>query len=402
MIVAAPIRRIARWAALLALASPAHAGSPPRIPLCAGLTIITAVNQPDGDYESIKRVTRVDANGIGIRYTSERKVVDEFSGSDQPVLQRVEALRSIRAEDQASAPIYLVTFRKDMPETIAQTTALGASQAVYKSLKTRNDATLGIIRDVFPDASLDKAALSYIYNGRTDYKLRRNAAAMTVSILVNGQPTQLPVIHATGDTLGDKVEFFFLDDPGNPLALKFRLGIGSYAEVNKQMIAAAGKPAYPSDDRDALRVVRISYDCADRELPQGAGASVAPLGAAAAMEQALADHKPVDVYDIFFSFNSAELRVESEPTLKLIGDLLKRHPDWRLRIGGHTDNIASEQFNLELSARRVAAVKSVLVGRFGITAARLLTQGYGKSQPRDSNETLEGRSRNRRVELQRL
>jgi outer membrane protein OmpA-like peptidoglycan-associated protein len=81
---------------------------------------------------------------------------------------------------------------------------------------------------------------------------------------------------------------------------------------------------------------------------------------------------------------------------------MKKHPDWRLGIEGHTDNIASDRFNLDLSRRRAAAVKDALVTRHGIDAARLTTGGAGESRPLDTNDTLEGRARNRRVELVRI
>ena len=72
-----------------------------------------------------------------------------------------------------------------------------------------------------------------------------------------------------------------------------------------------------------------------------------------------------------------------------------------LSIEGHTDNIASDQYNLALSARRAAAVKAALGTQFRIAGARLSTAGFGESSPRDRNDTLEGRARNRRVELVR-
>ena len=82
-------------------------------------------------------------------------------------------------------------------------------------------------------------------------------------------------------------------------------------------------------------------------------------------------------------------------------EVLRRNPDWKLSVEGHTDAIASEQYNLDLSARRAAAVRTALGSRFGIAAARLTTAGLGESSPRDRNDTLEGRARNRRVELVR-
>ncbi|HEX4179012.1 MAG TPA: OmpA family protein, partial [Rhizomicrobium sp.] len=70
-------------------------------------------------------------------------------------------------------------------------------------------------------------------------------------------------------------------------------------------------------------------------------------------------------------------------------------------VEGHTDNIGGDTYNLDLSKRRAAAVKNALVTRYHITADRLSTNGYGSSRPVETNDTLEGRARNRRVELTR-
>ena len=107
------------------------------------------------------------------------------------------------------------------------------------------------------------------------------------------------------------------------------------------------------------------------------------------------------VYELYFDFNSERIRNESDPTLREIAEVLRRNPDWTLAVEGHTDNVASDTYNLELSSRRAAAVKAALGTRFGIAAARLTTAGFGESSPRDRNDTLEGRARNRRVELVR-
>ena len=80
---------------------------------------------------------------------------------------------------------------------------------------------------------------------------------------------------------------------------------------------------------------------------------------------------------------------------------MRRNPDWTLAVEGHTDNVASDAYNLELSGRRAAAVQAALGTRFGIGGARLTTSGMGESRPQDRNDTLEGRARNRRVELVR-
>src|SRR5262249_51059941 len=105
--------------------------------------------------------------------------------------------------------------------------------------------------------------------------------------------------------------------------------------------------------------------------------------------------------DIYFDFNSDALREESEPTLQEIAEIMRRHPDWKLSIAGHTDSIGGDTPNTDLSKRRSAAVKNALVSRIGVNTGRLTTTGYGRSRPVDTNDTAEGRARNRRVELMR-
>jgi outer membrane protein OmpA-like peptidoglycan-associated protein len=87
--------------------------------------------------------------------------------------------------------------------------------------------------------------------------------------------------------------------------------------------------------------------------------------------------------------------------LKEIAQAMTDNPDWKLTVEGHTDNIGGNPYNLELSERRAAAVKQTLVSQYNIGADRLLTGGFGASRPIATNDTLEGRARNRRVELVR-
>ena len=74
---------------------------------------------------------------------------------------------------------------------------------------------------------------------------------------------------------------------------------------------------------------------------------------------------------------------------------------WRIAIEGHTDNVGTDAYNQDLSTRRAAAVKSALVTDFTVAASRLTTAGFGEGRPRETNETIAGRARNRRVELVR-
>jgi outer membrane protein OmpA-like peptidoglycan-associated protein len=109
----------------------------------------------------------------------------------------------------------------------------------------------------------------------------------------------------------------------------------------------------------------------------------------------------VEIHGIYFDFASDHLKPESKPVLDQIAQIMQKYPDWKLSVSGHTDNVGGDSYNLDLSKRRAAAVKQELVARYHIVPDRLTTNGYGASSPIDTNNTLQGRARNRRVELTR-
>jgi OmpA-OmpF porin, OOP family len=101
---------------------------------------------------------------------------------------------------------------------------------------------------------------------------------------------------------------------------------------------------------------------------------------------------------IKFGSDTAYIEPASAGVLELVAQRLRENPEIRVRIEGYTDEQASEAHNLELSQERADAVKRILVG-FGIAEDRLETVGLGESNPIASNDTVEGRALNRRVEL---
>lgn len=110
----------------------------------------------------------------------------------------------------------------------------------------------------------------------------------------------------------------------------------------------------------------------------------------------------VSTQGILFDTGSDQPRPESAPTFKEIAAMLGQHPELRLRIEGHTDNVGAAAANRELSERRALAVKATLVRDHAIATERLEAKGLGDSKPVAKNTTVEGRQNNRRVELVRL
>ncbi len=99
-----------------------------------------------------------------------------------------------------------------------------------------------------------------------------------------------------------------------------------------------------------------------------------------------------------FEPNSAKLEFNARTLLDQLAAQLRGQPSMRIEVGGHTDSIGSQEYNLELSTRRAHAVRDYLI-RAGIAADRIRAEGYGEFQPLADNDTAEGRAQNRRVEI---
>jgi flagellar motor protein MotB len=334
-----------------------------RIPLQSGLIVVSASNWPDvGDQESIKRIVEADERGVTVAVTADTTLVrsnplsallgGQLGGGVKEATRPFRARRTVRRDDLRTALEYRQIFEENAPLVFPGTTALGPSSAVLTALKTKGDAA-------FTVSSYAGAGSGAGIKASGTIRIVKNGTS-SVIVLVNGAPTPLPVIHARGTLSGTNCEFFFLDDEDNPLALRFSIG------------------------ENRLHVVRIEFPVA-----------------ASTIQQQLASTGKADVYGIYFDFASDRIKEESEPVLAEIARVLAGNPAWTLNVHGHTDNIGSDASNLDLSTRRAAAVKQALVARYKIAPARLSTGGFGESRPIETNDTLEGRARNRRVELRR-
>jgi outer membrane protein OmpA-like peptidoglycan-associated protein len=365
------------------IATSARVADPvPRIPVRVGLTIVTAISDRQGDYESIKRIESADVRSLRLKYSSERPkpkdLLDDDDGKPGITVART-VYRNILRQDLVDAHNYLQQFSPPpaIPETFPGATALGVSAAVLHELKSKGQSQLTVYMlpiEPFP-LKVDRQP------GEMDYRLsgtitRVEQNPVPVPVIVNGKLTNLPAIHAKGLLTIEQSDFYFLDDPQNPLALRFKIG------------------------KESLTVIKITFP-GDMEFGNAAGQ---PSGGATPnggeeIEQSLASSGRVEVYGIYFSFASDQIREESEPVLREIAEVLSKHPVWKLNVEGHTDNIGGNPYNLDLSKRRAAAVKKVLVERYHVAPDRLSPSGFGASRPKASNETLEGRALNRRVEL---
>jgi outer membrane protein OmpA-like peptidoglycan-associated protein len=338
-------------------------GRAPEIPLVPGLTIVMAMHTPKaggariaaGDYEMVITVGDVSPSAVIISTQS-----DAQDGLGEPLHLNIE--RRISRADLTNSRMQILGFHTDDPAEIAGTTALGPSLAVMKDLRTSGHAVYSVRN--FRQSATSTGTLS-----------RSAAAPVSFPVLVNGHRVELPTIRVAALLkYGDMIrpwEMLLLDHPQHPITL--RLAVGAVGAT------------IPFNAEATREIVRIDFPVAgNREI-----------------EDALSTQCRFEVPGIYFDFNRATLNSQSNAALKTIADLLRRQPQWRLGIEGHTDNVGSDSYNNDLSTRRAAAVKSALVGDFGVAADRLSSAGFGARRPVETNDTIAGRARNRRVELVR-
>ena len=98
-----------------------------------------------------------------------------------------------------------------------------------------------------------------------------------------------------------------------------------------------------------------------------------------------------------FDFDKDSVRPEYHSAIKKVANFLKAYPKATAVLEGHTDGTGTDEYNLNLSKKRAESIKKYLVDKFGISASRISTRGFGESKPVATNDTKEGRQQNRRV-----
>jgi outer membrane protein OmpA-like peptidoglycan-associated protein len=387
-----------------AAVAPAAAQAPTgRIPLGTGATIVQTLSTPTAERESVHLVRL--ASDSGLHYEWRLEEVHENGDTLRQEFRYLEAWTDIAGAHR------LRHFQDPKaPEAHPGYTMHALSRAAYRRmLEGKRDSFQLMALDI-PPGSGQLQALGFGGARQVPVRWRGTIAPVgkgTVAfpVLLNGRRVQLRVLHVRADLTARQgrfqPEFWVLADSSYPLILKW---IGAFREPGNVLqttrIELPLAPV-PAEGRalgeGALLVGREG-------LGAGRGATVA-AGAGApdaiAIERELSASCRVELPGIYFAFNSAHLAPASDRAIAAIAGILARHPDWIATLEGHTDSIGSATANKVLSERRVAAVRARLVERHQVNAARLKVAGFGAARPREANATIEGRARNRRVELVR-
>jgi outer membrane protein OmpA-like peptidoglycan-associated protein len=157
--------------------------------------------------------------------------------------------------------------------------------------------------------------------------------------------------------------------------------VDSAAVVKTEPVAAA-----PITPPSAARPAPAGIPQAAASTPPATGAAQPPSAESVRLKE----------YVVYFTQNSTEIPIYANDILSTTANLLKSFPETRALIEGHTDSTGDPASNKVISEERAASVRNYLVGQ-GIDVRRLAASGLGPEKPIESNSTLEGRSKNRRV-----
>lgn len=366
--------QLLRIIALAAATAPlALAGT---IPLKTGLVIVSASRFDYGDFEALTAISSADAKQVTLSVEAVRQNAEEEQSEDPSPFKSWEKAhfeRVIQREDLTSSTRMNQVFIAGDPDAFPGSTTDIASARVLSNLRSVGETPfiLGTVTGSAPSFG------SMLGSGRRFFrgKLQRVEVG-NVQVLLNGEPTPITAIHARGPlSLGEETidfDVWIADDPDNALVLK--VGEDQYQVIRID---------YPVDGSDAL------------------GPGVGVRGAGALDEALTGGDCEAELHGIYFDSGKADILAPSRPTLEALAEVLNTHDEWSVSIAGHTDSVGDDAYNLDLSRRRAGAVAAALSNTFGIDAGRLRTDGHGEAEPIGDNGTLEGRARNRRVEISR-
>ena len=353
----------------------------PRIPLAPGLTIVQTLHFSGGDRESVETVDEVSPAGVryGWRFVEVHEAGDTL---------RREYTRFVSAADLAGARRLHEYAEQEGPAEHPSYTWRSISTATYRTLLATGSDSFQIMTLERPAAVSRLGELGFApFRTGAEAPVRwrgtltlASETPLSFPLLVNGRRVTVPALHLKGQfaARGNQwaPEIWVLADSAHPLMLKW-------------VKSAFAEPG------NVLQVVRV-------DLPGGSKKSSDEQDEVSGkIEHVLSSACRVELPGVYFGFASAELQSASAPALAGVAELLKRHPDWSFAIEGHTDSVGDPGSNLVLSKRRAQSVKVKLVQLHQIDPKRLQAEGYGAFRPREPNTTIEGRARNRRVELVR-
>src|SRR5580704_14391669 len=345
------------------------------------------------------KIENIDAQyellGRGIYSSSNTKIENAIFGIDRKTpLELFEARNAVRIARIAQADKYAASSLARAEQQLKNT------EEVYSRKSEKKSAEAARVMAVKQKAELDAQAKSI-----ADKKAAEEQAAAEIKRRQDAEQARLQAEAAKAEAVRMKQEAE--KAAADAARQKQEAEQATAAAVAQQQAAQAAAEQAARDKAAAVDQQRAAEAEADKARQAAARAESEKAELRAQLLNQLnsilqtrdsARGLIVNMSDVLFDTGSYTLKPGAREKLAKISGILLAHPGLTLQIEGHTDSVGTDDFNQQLSERRSDSVRDFLAEQ-GVPASSITARGFGKTQPVATNDTADGRQRNRRVEL---
>ena len=347
-----------------------------------GISNLLPSNMPSGDLMKFNNISDITPNSIYHYSAHQSAVLNNLLVGVKLAIQYEIPHKAPKKGDMANP--FIVTFVSDertgkpLPGTSVSTQAVTNSKKPKKPVVKTTDSKYGRVAKAYPPGEYIISATHAGYFPKEPFHFRHEDQYDTLRIAL--YPQQVLRSHTVDAKTGRPIsaDVIIYDEQGDTV-------------LSTHVDSLANQLSTPLDDRKQYHV------CASAEGYLDTCMQITDLhDHMIALEPKVV--KRFVLKNMYFATDKTNILSSSQPALQELYDLLNGHPEIRIRIIGHTDDVGKDDYNQRLSEGRAASVKKEMVKR-GIASDRIETEGHGETDPIVPNDSDEHRQMNRRVEI---
>jgi outer membrane protein OmpA-like peptidoglycan-associated protein len=356
------------------------------------------------------KIENIDAQyellGRGIYSSSNTKIENAIFGIDRKTpLELFEARNAVRIARIAQADKYAPASLAKAEQQLKNTEEVYGRKSEKKSVEAAAREVVETAEEARVMAVKQKAELDAQAKAAADKKAAEEQAAAEIRRRQDAEQARLQAEAAKAEAVRMKQEAE--KAAADAARQKQEAEQATAAAVVQQQAAQAAAEQAARDKAAAVDQQRAAEAEADKARQAAARAEAEKAELRAQLLNQLnsilqtrdsARGLIVNMSDVLFDTGSYTLKPGAREKLAKISGILLAHPGLTLQIEGHTDSVGTDEFNQQLSERRADSVRDFLAEN-GVSASSITARGFGKAQPVATNDTADGRQRNRRVEL---